>query len=168
MGFLAHIYVYMDAYHEAEADPAAFGKSLVDAIRRVSGLGGPVSLCVGCHGNGATVIGIKHADDETVLVHKGNCVVDVLSRDFEAFVKRSPEVAQEFLKSAEWSVKEARRRVWCAQQEAAGLKPKPPKPPRHYHKWYPITHQLVERTCKECGSTRRWNGKKWVVKPKKP
>jgi len=44
-----------------------------------------------------------------------------------------------------------------------------PNPNRHWHHWSPLDNRIQTIKHCKCGATRRWNGKKWVVKkPNKP
>lgn len=102
MGNLTHVTLHNDRLHDMEADPKGFAHELFALIDRSTKTHMPV------HGGGITVQPYRHADDHTVLVHRGNTLIDIGHRKFD---EMSYPIAAEYLKTAQREVTWARRRL---------------------------------------------------------
>jgi hypothetical protein len=77
MGFLTTITIYNDSFDLFQKNPEEFGRTLVKAISENSSSSCAKDVSFGYHCNAISLQPSKHADDNTVYLHSGNCVVDV-------------------------------------------------------------------------------------------
>ncbi len=104
MGFLRTITLYNDRWHQHKirANPELFVKELTEAMDRADRDHLPDRLGY------MRVYPSRHADDHTVFVHRGNAVVDINHRTFDAL---SNETVKDYLKTAQEIVTYAKKRL---------------------------------------------------------
>ncbi len=105
MGFLTTVTLYNDHWdsREIRKRPAEFAESVAQAIERAN------YDHVADTWDHIIAQPSRHADDHAVFVHKGNTVVDITGRRFERVVKELPEVAREYVSTAQSIVTWAKR-----------------------------------------------------------
>lgn len=113
MGFLTTITIHNDAFHNFEKHPEQFGNAIINGIGEASSKHKEVDVPFLGYANYISVQPSRHADDHTVYVHHGNTVLNLnpWNTDFKELVERNPDVAEEFVKTAEFIVKEAKKKI---------------------------------------------------------
>jgi hypothetical protein len=113
MGYLTTITLYNDALHEFQKDPAGFAEALFDGINHANNRHREVSVPFHSHANYISVQPSRHADDDTLYIHTGNCVVQINKYDenFVAFIDHNPALALDFIKRAQRLLTEARKTI---------------------------------------------------------
>jgi hypothetical protein len=107
MGFLTTITIHNDALHHFKNDPKQFAEKIFEAMA-IANMRGMATDAM--FSDGKAILGgyievqpSRHADDETVFVHRGNTVLNInrYNTDFKDLVARCPEVAQRFVDTAQ-------------------------------------------------------------------
>lgn len=95
MGYLTTVTLYNDGLGLLKKYPEEFCEKLYEA----SSIGKTTDIGLGGFANFATVQSSRHADDHTIYVHMGNCVVEVneWSKEFEKLVSSNPEFARQLV-----------------------------------------------------------------------
>ena len=111
MGYLTFIQLYNDGLHHLEENPTALGKAVLDAIPNCQGSSRPKEVFP-C-GTQVTVFPSRHASDETLYLSKGNSLTEIhgWNEHFMNLAQRNPDLALEYLATAERLIKEAKQRV---------------------------------------------------------
>jgi len=93
MGYLTTITIHNDAQHAFEEHPEEFAKALFDGIRQAERDYKAADVGFRNYGGYIEVQHPRHADDHTVYVHCGNCVVNVnpYEQEFKDLMNRCPE-----------------------------------------------------------------------------
>jgi hypothetical protein len=109
MGYLTVVVLHIDAMGEFEKNPTKFGEAILDGMRRANSSMKEESVPIGSYCNYIHVHPLHHADDERLYLSRGNCVTDIsaYNEGFQHLVKYLPKVAEEFLKSARFILKDA-------------------------------------------------------------
>jgi hypothetical protein len=109
MGFITVVVLHNDAMGEFEKNPTKFGEAILDGVKRAQLSHREESVPIGSYANYIHVHPSRHADDHTLFLNKGNSVTNLnaYDLDFRDLVKRLPEVAEEFLKAAQFLLKNA-------------------------------------------------------------
>jgi hypothetical protein len=111
MGYLTTIVIYNDALHTFEEFPEEFAKTILEGIKRAQIARSTVNCGFKGYCNYIKVHPSRHADDEAVLLHAGNEVINLNSRDFDLISNSDPEFALECLNKATKHVEWARRKI---------------------------------------------------------
>lgn len=106
MGFLTTITLRNDKLHDMEANPEAFARDLFAAIDKANEHHMAYDL-----DNRFIVQPSRHADDHAIFVHKGNSVLDITGRRMDKVTKELPEVAKEYVDTAQSIVTWAKKRL---------------------------------------------------------
>lgn len=109
MGFLTVVVLHNDALHTFEENPQEFAKAIFDGINKAQFEQKAISMPVGNYSNYLHVHPSRHADENFVLLHSGNTVVNLNAyrEDFKSIVQNNPTYAQELLDRAKKCLKEA-------------------------------------------------------------
>lgn len=118
MGFLTTVTIYNDALGEFEKNPKEFAEALFDGIALANRNHREASVPFMSYANYISVQPSRHADDHTLYLHSGNCLVDMnpYGSDFKAVLTRSPELAQEWVDRAKRILKDAQEAVKKAKK----------------------------------------------------
>ena len=110
MGYLTTFTIHNDALGAFEKNPKGFAEALFKGMQQASMEHKAVSVPFDSYANYITVEPSRHADDHTIFVHRGNTVVNLnpWNEDFKELVARNPEVALDYIKTAELLIKEAK------------------------------------------------------------
>ena len=110
MGYLTVIVIRNDALHAFKEDPKLFGESILEGVDRANMEHKQISVPFKGFCNYIDVEPSRHADHQAIFLHSGNCLTVVGQRepDWENLVKRSPNVAAKFHKTAAQIVKWAK------------------------------------------------------------
>jgi hypothetical protein len=105
MGFLRTVTLYNDRWHQYEirANPEEFIRVLTESMDRVDKTHSPDRIT-----SYLRVQTSRHADDHTVFVHRGNTVIDIGHRSFDAL---SPDIQRNYLKTAQEIVTWRKKRL---------------------------------------------------------
>ncbi len=95
MGRLTTVTLYNDSLGDFEKDPKSLGQSIVDAMNQQSS--------EPSRGGSIKVHPSRHADDNTLYIHKGNTVIELNAYcvEFQGIMKSNPQYAKELLQKAE-------------------------------------------------------------------
>lgn len=111
MGYLTTITIHNDAFHEFRKFPKLFGESVLDAVV-TSQRKAPKATGVSFknYSNYIYVHPSRHADDEHIMVHKGNMVVT--SGEIHSWIDEGrTNLAREFIDAAERDVEFLKERL---------------------------------------------------------
>lgn len=102
MGFLTTIVIRNDALHSFRDDPKAFGEAVLKGVSEAHLYNKDVNIGFKCYANYITVFPSRHADDETLYLHSGNCLfqLDPNSNSFISLKNRNLKLLKDFLKRA--------------------------------------------------------------------
>lgn len=111
MGYLTTITIHNDALHCFEEYPKEFGEAIFKGIREAQREHREVSVPFSSYANYISVQPSRHADDETLYIHSGNCVTDLdpWSEDFMDLIERQLDLAKSLLKKAKDIIKMAEK-----------------------------------------------------------
>jgi len=94
MGYLTTFTIYNDGIHLIKEHPQDFAEGVFSAANEFRNA--PIDIAIGGFVNLIRVQRSRHADDNTIYVHMGNCVVEL--NPYSEETKRLAETKPEFFK----------------------------------------------------------------------
>lgn len=101
MGYLTTITIHNDALHAFKEHPEEFAQAIFDGIDRANRHYTKEDVCFRNYSGYLEVQPSRHADDECLYLHSGNCVTCITGNEFEKSLDAKYEWAMSFLKRAE-------------------------------------------------------------------
>lgn len=119
MGYLTTLTIYNDALHVFEDHPKEFAETIFEGIREAQREHREVSVPFGSYANYISIQPSRHADDETLYLHSGNCVTNLnaWSDDFRDLIEKMPNVAEKNIKRAKQILKYAEEKLKAIKKE---------------------------------------------------
>jgi len=111
MGFLTTVTLHNDAMHQFKKHRLQFCKALFDGIDRADANHKAEDIGFRNYGGYLTAQHSRHADDHTIYVHSGNCVVNMnpWEEETKALAKRNPKFFKKLVDELAFTVKELKR-----------------------------------------------------------
>jgi hypothetical protein len=113
MGLLTTLTIRNSAIGTLKTDPGELAKQVLAGIEAAHNQCVSVEMPLGGHGDALVVQPPRHADDDTLFVNTGNSVLqlDPTSKEFQAFLKRNPKLAKEYVRRLNRLVRHIQREV---------------------------------------------------------
>jgi len=107
MGFLTTVTLHNDAMHAFKEHPEEFAEALFKGMNEANMGNKCADVGFRNYGGYIQVQHSRHADDHTIFVHMGNCVINVnlYEQEFKELVKRNPDFAKRIAKHLKETLK---------------------------------------------------------------
>lgn len=100
MGYLTTITINNDALGEFKKYPDEFAEAIFNGINLANRHSEEQSIVFKQYGNYISIQPSRHADDECLYLHSGNCVTNITDRHFKKHLIDKTEWALSFFKRA--------------------------------------------------------------------
>ena len=119
MGYLTTFTIHNDALHVFEKHPKEFAEALFAAMEKANRSYRAEDIGFFGYCNHITSQPSFHADEQQLYIHSGNTVFNLnpYREDFKQLLKKSPSVAEEWVKSAERMIKECKAQIKKSEEK---------------------------------------------------